>query len=75
MEPSLRIEPVPNLKRAADWEYTYDSPDGERMHAMTQWRAADDGKAYAIGLMTRELDWSENFQKWAMIQASFRTDS
>ena len=71
----LGIERVTGLARAADWEYTYDGPTGERMHAMTRWRAANDGKAYAIGLMTRELDWSGNFEKWGMIQSAFYTDS
>ncbi len=71
----LRIDPVPGLDRAADWEYTYDGRDGERMHAMTRWLAADDGKAYAIGLMTLDLDWPGNFEKWGMIQSTFFTDS
>ncbi|MEU4214317.1 serine/threonine protein kinase, partial [Actinoplanes sp. NPDC026623] len=70
----LRIDRVPGLARAADWEYTYDGRDGGRMHAMTRWRAANDGKAYAIGLMTRELDWPGNFEKWGMIQSTFYTD-
>nr|BFE68617.1 hypothetical protein GCM10020092_019180 [Actinoplanes digitatis] len=70
----LRIDRVPGLARAADWEYTYDGSTGGRMHAMTRWRAANDGKAYAIGLMTRELDWPGNFEKWGMIQSTFYTD-
>ena len=48
--------------------------EGERIHAMTRWRAANDGKAYAIGLMTLDLDWPGNFEKWAMIQSTFFTD-
>jgi hypothetical protein len=71
----LRIDPAPGLDRAADWEYTYDGRDGERMHAMTRWRAANDGKAYAIGFMTLDVDWPGNFEKWAMIQSTFFTDS
>jgi tRNA A-37 threonylcarbamoyl transferase component Bud32 len=71
----LRIDRVPGLARAADWEYTYDGRAGEQMHAMTRWRAANDGKAYAIGLMTRELDWPGNFEKWGMIQSTFYTDN
>jgi hypothetical protein len=71
----LRIDPAPGLARAADWEYTYDGRDGERMHAMTRWRAANDGKAYAIGFMTLDVDWPGNFEKWAMIQSTFFTDS
>jgi serine/threonine protein kinase len=70
----LRIDRVPGLARAADWEYTYDGRTGERMHAMTRWVATNDGKAYAIGLMTRELDWPGNFEKWGMIQSTFYTD-
>ncbi|GIE53245.1 serine/threonine-protein kinase [Actinoplanes nipponensis] len=71
----LRIDRVPGLARAADWEYTYDGRDGARVHAMTRWRTADDGKAYAIGLMTLDLDWPGNFEKWGMIQSTFFTDS
>jgi serine/threonine protein kinase len=69
----LRIDRVSGL-RAADWEYTYDGRDGERMHAMTRWVAKDDDKAYAIGLMTLDLDWPGNFEKWGMIQSTFFTD-
>jgi tRNA A-37 threonylcarbamoyl transferase component Bud32 len=71
----LGIKPVPGLTRAADWEYTYDGRDGDRLHAMTRWLAAGDGRAYAIGLMTRDLDWPGNFEKWGMIQSTFFTDS
>lgn len=69
----LGIARVPGLTRAADWEYTFDGRTGERMHAMTRWRAANDGRAYAIGLMTRELDWPGNFEKWGLIQSTFHT--
>jgi tRNA A-37 threonylcarbamoyl transferase component Bud32 len=71
----LRIDPAPGLARAADWEYTYDGRDGERIHAMTRWRAANDGKAYAIGFLTLDVDWPGNFEKWAMIQSTFFTNS
>jgi len=71
----LRIAPVPGVDRAADWEYTYDGREGERLHAMTRWLAAKDGRAYAIGLMTLDLDWPGNFEKWGMIQSTFFTDS
>jgi tRNA A-37 threonylcarbamoyl transferase component Bud32 len=71
----VRIVRVAGLARAADWEYAFDGPAGARMHALTRWRAGNDGRAYAIGLMTREPDWPANLAKWAMIQATFRTDS
>ena len=67
------IRRVPSLTRAADWEYAYDAPSGVRMHAMTRWIASD-GKAYAFGLTTRDLDWPANFATWGMIVSTFYTD-
>jgi len=67
------IRRVPSLTRAADWEYEYDTPAGVRMHAMTRWIASD-GKAYAFGLTTRNLDWPANFATWGMIVSTFSTD-
>ncbi|MFI5491150.1 protein kinase [Actinoplanes sp. NPDC051859] len=67
------ITRVPALTRAADWEYAYDAPTGERMHAMTRWLASD-GSGYAFGLLTRELDWPANFATWGMIVSTFHTD-
>ncbi len=43
------------------------------MHAMTRWIASD-GKAYAFGLTTRDLDWPANFATWGMIVSTFYTD-
>ncbi|MEV4702668.1 protein kinase domain-containing protein [Actinoplanes sp. NPDC049316] len=67
------IRRVPALTRAADWEYAYDAPSGDRMHAMTRWIASD-GKAYAFGLTTRDLDWPANFATWGMIVSTFYTE-
>ncbi|BCJ54828.1 hypothetical protein Asp14428_63030 [Actinoplanes sp. NBRC 14428] len=68
------IRKVPAVTRAADWEYAFDGPAGERMHAMTRWIASG-GKAYAFGLMTRDLDWPANFATWGMIVSTFATDA
>ncbi|MET0494177.1 MAG: serine/threonine-protein kinase, partial [Actinoplanes sp.] len=69
----LGITPVTSLTRAADWEYSYDGPGGVRLHAITRWMARTDGKAYAVGLMSREFDWPGNFDNWGIVQSSFRT--
>ncbi|MEV4638418.1 protein kinase [Actinoplanes sp. NPDC049548] len=68
------LRKVPSLTRAADWEYAYDGPTGVRMHAMTRWIASD-GRGYAFGLMTRDLDWPANFATWGMIVSTFYTDA
>jgi len=66
----LAIDKVPLLSRAADWEYTYQGPDGLPMHAMTRWFTAD-GRAYALGWATREFDWQVNLSTYSMLKSTF----
>jgi eukaryotic-like serine/threonine-protein kinase len=65
-----RIERVPLLDRAADWEYRYSGRSGVRMHAATRWFAQGE-HAYAIGWITRDFDWNQNRATYSLIQSSF----
>jgi hypothetical protein len=61
---------VPYLTKAADWEYRYDDPQGDRMRAATRWFTAG-GKAFALGWVTAEFDWQVNRSNLDMILSSF----
>jgi hypothetical protein len=66
----LGIVRTPLQIKAADWEYTYNSPRNVRMHAKTRWFASG-GKAYALGWATREFDWQINLTYHSVIVSSF----
>lgn len=68
----ISIARVQFVTKAADWEYRYDDRQGTRLHANTRWLAAG-GRAFAIGWVTREFDWTTSRSYLDMIQASFQT--
>jgi serine/threonine protein kinase len=65
------IKAAPLAIKAADWEYSYDGPEQTRLHANTRWFASG-GKAYAMGWMTREFEWSQNRSSIDFIEGSFK---
>jgi eukaryotic-like serine/threonine-protein kinase len=54
----------------ADWEYTWQSGDGPRLHQRRVWLAMGPGRAYAVTWTTREADWSINDPLQQLILAS-----
>jgi hypothetical protein len=60
--------------KAADWEYTYAGEGSVRMHATTRWFASG-GRGYALGWITRDFDWSQNWSAYRMIQGTFEASS
>jgi tRNA A-37 threonylcarbamoyl transferase component Bud32 len=66
----IGIVRAPMQIKAADWEYTYDGPEGDRMHATTRWFASA-GKAFALGWATREFDWQINMTYHSVVVSSF----
>jgi hypothetical protein len=67
----IGITRAPLAIKAADWEYRYDGADDVRMHANTRWFAAE-GKAFALGWMTRDFEWDQNKATVNLIQSSFQ---
>jgi tRNA A-37 threonylcarbamoyl transferase component Bud32 len=64
------LSKVPLQTKAADWEFTYQGPEGLAMHAMTRWFSLD-GQAFALGWATREFDWQINLSIYAMMKSTF----
>ncbi len=69
----IKMVPTPLLSKAADWEYTYREPSGDRLHARTRWFATG-GKAYAISWASSEFDWPTDSPKLIMVLANFYAD-
>ncbi|GGK90695.1 serine/threonine-protein kinase [Mangrovihabitans endophyticus] len=65
-EISLGADPF--AEHAAQWEYRYTS-GGVLMHVITRWVALP-GRAYALGWLTREIDWVGNKPTYQAIQPS-----
>ncbi|GFJ86216.1 hypothetical protein [Phytohabitans houttuyneae] len=55
----------------ADWDCTWLSPKGERLHARQELFRTSAKQAYTILWVTRELDWAGNLAYLNMINASF----
>jgi tRNA A-37 threonylcarbamoyl transferase component Bud32 len=66
----IAIRKVTLMSKAADWEYRYVGQGGQR-HALTRWYAAG-GKAYAVGWITREFDWSQNWINFEMMRSTLQ---
>jgi eukaryotic-like serine/threonine-protein kinase len=66
----VSIERRPLLHKAADWQYRFNDPDTGTTYAQTRWFASE-GKAFALGWSTREIDWIENKPKLDMVLATF----
>jgi hypothetical protein len=51
------MEPMPNFyASSAEWEYTFDGEDGDPLRVRMRGFVTSTGKAYAIFLLTQELD-------------------
>jgi hypothetical protein len=54
---AVGLEPKANFyDSAAEWEYTYDGVDGEMLRVRVRAFVTSPGRAYAIFLLTREID-------------------
>ncbi len=70
----IGIEPAALTVKAADWEYTYAGEGNVRMHAATRWFVSA-GRGYALGWITRDFDWSQNWTTYRMIQGTFEASA
>jgi hypothetical protein len=67
------MEPRPNFyASAAEWEYTYDGQDGVMLRVRMRAFVTDAGQAYAIFLLTQELDKPFLNAYWTNVLAGFR---
>jgi hypothetical protein len=70
----IGIRPAPLTIKAADWEYTYRGAEEVRMHATTRWFVSE-GRGFALGWITRDFDWSQNWSAYRMMQSTFEPTS
>jgi hypothetical protein len=56
--------------KAADWEYTFETPSNTPMRAVTRWFKSK-GQAYAMTWAVRDFDWLQNVPVRSMIISSF----
>jgi eukaryotic-like serine/threonine-protein kinase len=70
----ISIGPVIRPGGAAEWEYTCDQPDGERLHARRLLVNDGGNRAYSLSWITRDSQWNatESFQR--LFLASFSLD-
>jgi len=68
----IRIVPVDYLVKAADWEYTYTSRSGVRLHALNRGFIASAHQAHAILWITPDANWADNLDEFDLIARSFR---
>lgn len=68
-----RVAILPNryFEGGADWDCTWLSAKGERLHARQELFRTSARQAYTILWVTRELDWAGNLAYLNMINASF----
>jgi serine/threonine protein kinase len=68
-----RVTILPNryFEGGADWDCTWLSAKGQRLHARRELFQTSATRAYTILWVTRELDWGGNLANLRMINASF----
>jgi hypothetical protein len=67
----VELAPVTYFDRAAaDWEYRHRNAGGTALHTSVRWFSVGD-RAYAVGWVTREFDWTASLNYLNMIRASF----
>ncbi|NUR47289.1 MAG: hypothetical protein HOV71_04055 [Hamadaea sp.] len=68
----IRIEAVAYFDRAADWEFTYTSGSGTRLHVLNRGFVTAPDQAYSIYWSTRAGLWSAELARLQVVFAGFR---
>ncbi|GIF62839.1 hypothetical protein Ais01nite_08740 [Asanoa ishikariensis] len=68
----IRLAAVSYQMRAADWEWTYDGPDGERRHRLRRSFLTGANQAYVIGWSTPESTWAARRASLTLVIDGFR---
>ncbi|MGN9844729.1 protein kinase domain-containing protein [Nonomuraea sp. H19] len=58
--------------KAADWEYTYTTPNGVPMHALTRYVTINDSTAFKIAFDLPELKWDDQAETRKVFLDTFR---
>ncbi|MFC3504228.1 RICIN domain-containing protein [Micromonospora krabiensis] len=68
----VRLGAVPYQVRAAEWEWTYDGPDGTPRHAVNRLFVGNNGHAYTLGWTTPAAEWSTSRSLFTLITDGFQ---
>jgi eukaryotic-like serine/threonine-protein kinase len=68
----VKIAAVDYWDRAADWEWTYTSRNGNRLHVVNRGFITAPNQAYGIYWSTLDSTWSANQRNFALVVQSFR---
>lgn len=68
----VKIAPVDYFDKAADWEWTYTSRNGNRLHVVNRGFITSPTQAYGIYWSTLDSSWAANQKNFALVVGSFR---
>jgi serine/threonine protein kinase len=68
----VKIVAVDYFQKAADWEWTYTSRNGNRLHVVNRGFITSPNQAYGIYWSTLDSRWAANQKNFALVVGSFR---
>ncbi|GAB3504064.1 serine/threonine-protein kinase [Phytohabitans suffuscus] len=68
----VKIAAVDYFDKAADWEWTYTSRNGNRLHVVNRGFITSPNQAYGIYWSTLDSTWEANQENFALVVESFR---
>ncbi|WDZ83376.1 serine/threonine-protein kinase [Micromonospora cathayae] len=68
----ISIGPLIRSGGAAEWEYTWDPPDGERQHALRTLANRGRSGGYELTWVASDVEWSTDTAFYRLVSASFR---
>jgi len=68
----VKIAPVDYFDKAADWEWTYTSRNGNRLHVVNRGFITSPNQAYGIYWSTLDSTWKANLKYFSLVVESFR---
>jgi serine/threonine protein kinase len=68
----VKIAAVDYFNKAADWEWTYTSRNGNRLHVVNRGFVTSPNQAYGIYWSTLDSTWAANQKNFALVVGSFR---
>jgi eukaryotic-like serine/threonine-protein kinase len=71
----VKIQAVDYFQKAADWEWTYTSRNGNRLHVVNRGVVTSPNQAYGIYWSTLDSRWVANQKNFALVVGSFRPAS
>jgi eukaryotic-like serine/threonine-protein kinase len=71
----VKIAAVDYFTKAADWEWTYTSRNGNRLHVVNRGFITSPNQAYGIYWSTLDSSWAANQKNFSLVVGSFRPAS